>query len=233
MADPVRLITNGTAGIGLSSSGEFSRENSRTFIVSETFLHLLQVGTSVPKSCDVGMLANENFAYPVTGSIGMHEMISTFIDLNQEEALTPSSGSSSTSTKGASATSSKAPAMSTSGSGVFADTMNFNTTLMGGVTPSVQINPIGNKWGLSSPTNFGATVTRSDKHMLIVGLSLETSSTRIPLVSTTFLVPMSGSQARSALQKNRPISPAEQRALDAVQQQRLDTFLNRFGTVVP
>jgi hypothetical protein len=36
MADPVRLITNGMAGIGVNSSGEFSREAIRTFIVSET-----------------------------------------------------------------------------------------------------------------------------------------------------------------------------------------------------
>jgi hypothetical protein len=38
----------------------------------------------------------------------------------------------------------------------------------------------------------------------------------------------------SALQKSpsRIISPAEQRALDAMTQQRLDNFLNRFGTFV-
>jgi len=74
--------------------------------------------------------------------------------------------------------------------------------------------------------------SRTDKHMLIIGLSLEAGSTKTPLVAAT-LVPVSGYQARSALQKTRTISPAEQRALDAVQQQRIDNFLNRFGTFAP
>ena len=42
MADPIKLITNGTAGIGLSASGDFKRDNVRHFIVSETAQDLLQ-----------------------------------------------------------------------------------------------------------------------------------------------------------------------------------------------
>jgi hypothetical protein len=213
MADPVRLITNGTAGIGLNSSGEFSREAIRTFIVSETFARLLEEKIL---GCGHSPLQNENFAYPVAGSIGMAELISTFIDLNENDPLTASS-------KGAS-----------SGSGVFADTLNFNTILIGGVTPSVQINPVGHKWGLSSPTNFSATVTRTDKHTLAIGLSLATTADKTKqVVGTNPIVVTSGSQVRSALQKRGVQSPAEQRALDAVQQQRIDNFLNRFGTLAP
>ena len=219
MADPVRLITNGMAGVGLNSSGEFSREAIRTFIVSETFARLLQ--DTIP-GCGQSPLRNENFAYPVAGSIGMAELISTFIDLNENDPLTASSGGSGT--KG-----------STNGSGVFADTLNFNTTLIGGVTPSVQINPVGHKWGLASPTNFAATVTRTDKHSLAIGLSLATSAekTKQPIAGPVSMVPATGFQARSALQKRGVQSPAEQRALDAVVQQRYDNFLNRFGTLAP
>jgi hypothetical protein len=218
MADPVRLITNGTAGIGLNSSGEFSREAIRTFIVSETFARLLEEKIL---GCGQSPLQNENFAYPVAGSIGMAELISTFIDLNENDPLTASSGGSGT--KGTS-----------SGSGVFADTLNFNTILIGGVTPSVQINPVGHKWGLSSPTNFSATVTRTDKHTLAIGLSLATTADKTrQVVATNPIVVTSGSQVRSALQRRGIQSPAEQRALDAVTQQRIDNFLNRFGTPVP
>jgi hypothetical protein len=42
IADPVKLITSGTAGLGLSASGDFKRENLRHFIVSETAQDLLE-----------------------------------------------------------------------------------------------------------------------------------------------------------------------------------------------
>jgi hypothetical protein len=218
VADPVRLITNGMAGVGLNSSGEFSRENIRTFIVSETFARLLE--DPIP-GCGQSPLRSANFAYPVAGSIGMDELISTFIDLNENENAPLTASSAGSGTKG-------------SGSGVFADTLNFNTTLIGGVTPSVQINPVGHKWGLASPTNFAATVTRTDKHTLAIGLSLATTADKTKQVAAgNPIVVQSGSQVRSALQKRGVQSPAEQRALDAVQQQRIDNFLNRFGTLTP
>ena len=220
MADPVRLITNGMAGVGLNSSGEFSREAIRTFIVSETFARLLE--DTIP-GCGKSPLRGENFAYPVAGTIGMDELISTFIDLNENENAPLTASSAGSGTKG-----------SSSGSGVFADTLNFNTTLIGGLTPSVQINPVGHKWGLASPTNFAATVTRTDKHSLAIGLSLATTTDKTKqMAATNPIVVQSGSQVRSALQKRGVQSPAEQRALDAVQQQRIDNFLNRFGTLTP
>jgi hypothetical protein len=234
-ADPVRLITNGMVGVGLNSSGDFSRDNSRTFLVSETFSRLL--ADTVP-DCGIDKLQPENFAYPVAGSIGMTEMIATFIDLNEDDPLQlPASGggSDTSSPKTSSTTSSKgsSPAKST-GSGVFADTVTFTTTLIGGVTPSVQINPVGNKWGLATGTNFAATVTRTDKHMLNIGLSLATAGEimQFGYAPTTF-IPLSGSLARSSLQKGsgRISSGAEQRALDAITQQRIDNFFTR-GTVV-
>jgi hypothetical protein len=153
----------------------------------------------------------------------MDELISTFIDLNENENAPLTASSAGSGTKG-----------SSSGSGVFADTLNFNTTLIAGVTPSVQINPVGHKWGLASPTNFAATVTRTDKHTLAIGLSLATTADKTKQVAATNpIVVQSGSQVRSALQKRGVQSPAEQRALDAVQQQRIDNFLNRFGTLTP
>jgi hypothetical protein len=241
-ADPVRLITNGMAGINLSSSGDFVRDNNRTFLVSETFERLLS--NTIPK-CESGELLPENFAYPVAGSIGMTEMIATFIDLNEDDPLqlpASSGGSDTSSSKPASTTppagssKTKGTGSPATGSGVFADTVTFTTTLMGGVTPTVQINPVGHKWGLASPTSFAATVTRTDKHMLNIGLSKATSGeiAQIGIGPVTF-IPLSGSQARSSLQKSpgRISSGAEQRALDAITQQRIDNFFNRGTVVVP
>ncbi len=81
LADPVRLITNGVAGVGLGVSGEFSRNNARRFIMSDTFAKLL---------ADENLRCGDresNFAYPIAGRIGMKELISTFVDLNEDQSL--------------------------------------------------------------------------------------------------------------------------------------------------
>jgi hypothetical protein len=205
-ADPVRLITNGTAGVGLNSSGEFSRDNIRKFTVTDTFEKLLY--NNIPDCYD--RPTDPNFAYPVAGSIGMFELISTFVDLNEDDALQPIP----------------------SGSGVFGDQLMFVTTLMGSVTPSVQISPVGHKWGLATPTSFGATATRTDKHTLNIGLSMSTDKAKPTEAGPASLGPTSALSTTSALHKTSGTTSTEKRALAVVTQQRWDTFLDRFGTVV-
>jgi hypothetical protein len=61
LADPVRLITNGTVGIGLDGVGDFARNNTRRFIMSDTFDNLLH-----NHSFTCGD-RSPNFAYPIAG----------------------------------------------------------------------------------------------------------------------------------------------------------------------
>ncbi|WFU41813.1 hypothetical protein QA640_04710 [Bradyrhizobium sp. CB82] len=203
VADPVRLITNGTVGIGLNGSSELNRNNSRHFIMSDTFNNLLQN----PKLHCAD--TPPNFVYPIAGSVGMAELINTFVDLNEDKPL----------------------AVDSSSSRVFADTLTFTTTLTGSASPHVEIAPIGSNVGLASPSNFGASGQRLDKHMMIIGLAMEKKATgKAEVVAAPAFLGLP--RARSALQKTSVSSGAEQRALDAVTQQRLDTFLDRFGTVL-
>src|SRR5260370_15577154 len=149
LADPVRLITNGVAGIGLGASGEFSRNNARRFIMSDTFAKLLADDHLVCGSDGV-----ENFVYPIAGRIGIRELISTFIDLNEDKSL---------------------QTLDSGNSRVFADTMTFLTTLTGSGSPHAETAPGGNQWGVASPTSFSAFAQRIDKHMVIIGLSMDVS----------------------------------------------------------
>ena len=194
LADPVRLITNGVAGIGVGASGEFSRNNARRFIMSDTFAKLLADDHLVCLGDGV-----ENFVYPIAGRIGIRELISTFIDLNEDKSLQTLD----------------------SGSRVFADTMTFLTTLTGSVSPHVEIAPVGSQWGVASPTSFSAFAQRIDKHMVIIGLSMDISK------GVAGEAVLSLAARRSALQKNNVTSPAEQSALDAVRQARFDAYLDR------
>jgi len=201
LADPVRLITNGMAGVGLDAAGDFSRNNARRFIMSDTFANLL----NDPNPNLICGDRPSNFAYPIAGRIGIRELISTFIDLNEDKSLL---------------------ALDSGNSRVFADTMTFTTTLSGSVAPHVEIAPLGNKWGLASPTSFTAFGQRIDKHMVIIGLSMEAPKVRVgPAVA---VVPLAGvAQPRSALQKSKGTTPTEQSALDAVRQARIDAYLDR------
>jgi hypothetical protein len=195
LADPIRLITNGVAGVGVGASGEFSRENARRFIMSDTFAKLLADdhlpcrGDGVP-----------NFVYPIAGSIGIRELISTFVDLNEDKSL---------------------QTLDSGNSRVFADTMTFTTTLTGSVSPHVEIAPVGHRWGVATPTNLSAFAQRIDKHMVIIGLSMDISKG----VAGAAVLPLT--VGRSALQKANVVSPAEQSALDAVRQAKLDAYLDR------
>jgi hypothetical protein len=205
IADPVRLITNGVAGIGVSASGDFNRNNSRHFIMSDTFYNLV----SGNLNCG-DRIKTPNYAYPIAGSVGMFELISTFMDLNEDKDLQP---------------------LASGNSRVFADTLTFTTTLTGQVAPHVEIAAVGKRWGLASPTNVSAFGQRVDKHMMIVGLSMEPSKGPVREASFVRAVPLPAlSAGRSALQKSDVRNSAEQGALDAVRQQRIDTFLDRFGT---
>ncbi|MEH2562439.1 hypothetical protein [Bradyrhizobium sp. AZCC 2289] len=195
LADPVRLITNGVAGIGVGASGEFSRNNARRFIMSDTFAKLLADDHLVCGSEGV-----ENFVYPIAGRIGIRELISTFIDLNEDKSL---------------------QTLDSGNSRVFADTMTFLTTLTGSVSPHVEIAPVGSQWGVASPTSFSAFAQRIDKHMVTIGLSMDISKG----VAGAAVLPLA--VGRSALQKSNVVSPAEQSALDAVRQAKLDAYLER------
>jgi hypothetical protein len=197
LADPVRLITNGAAGIGLDASGDFSRNNARRFIMSDTFAKLLD---DQNLRCDTDR--PENFVYPIAGRIGLRELISTFVDLNETKNL---------------------QALDTGNSRVFADTMTFTTTLTGSVSPHVEIVPVGNQRGLASPTSLTAFGQRIDKHMVIIGLSMD-----VPKGAGIVPAPVSSVAAgRSALQKSNVGSQAEQSALDAVRQAKIDAYLDR------
>jgi hypothetical protein len=200
-ADPIRLITGGTAGVALGASGDFRRNNLRHFIVSETFQDLL---LNKELKCSPEYLS-PNFVYPIAGSIGLKELISTFVELNEVKRL----------------------AVDKASSKVFADTLTFTTTVSGSATPHVIVAPVGNRWGLASPATIGGSASRVDKHMLIVGLSQDTPKGGAVRRAGYGPAVLGLAQPRSALQKSGAVSAAEQSALDAVSQARLDAYLDR------
>lgn len=202
--DPIRLISRGSLGAGLNAGGTFTRSNQRHFKFSERFVELLY-DPNLAK-CGNEYLA-PNFAYPISGQIGMYGVLDTFIDLNEFTPLEKSG----------------------EGQSVFADTLKFTTVLDASAAPRLVLNPLGNRTGLTDAL-FTASVKRQDLHQLIVGLSFPDPPKG---ASGPQNVKRSPALAPSLFGARRPASansPQEQRALDAVDDQRFRTFLDRFGT---
>jgi hypothetical protein len=73
VADPVRLITNGTFGVGVTGSSDFNRNNLRNFELSDSFGRLLE-NRDLPCTKDY---LPENYVYPIAGTVGLRGLIET------------------------------------------------------------------------------------------------------------------------------------------------------------
>lgn len=195
VADPVRLITNGTAGIIFGGSSELMRDNQRHLAISDTFGDLL---FDEKMRCDPDYLP-ENFLYPISGRVGLSEVVDTFIELNEDKPLSE---------------------IDTKAKTVFADTLKFTTTLSGSATPHVQIDPIGNQLGLASPTNVALSASRSDIHTLTIGLAMGPPQ-YVPLSGIPGLPLAAGPPAYRTQQSNKAA------AFQAIQDLRIRSFLDR------
>jgi hypothetical protein len=206
--DPVRLISGGTgsAGVTLGASGSLSRNNIRRFKMADSFGGLLFKPLA---NCSRNYYLADNFAYPIAGNVGLRELIHTFIDLNEDAQLLSSKDD---------------------GPRVFGDTLKFTTTLSGSATPHVQLDPVGNRFGLAS-SNVGLSASRSDIHTLTIGLSMGAEG-QVPLASVSRgLFSLSGRIKTQAVPYGGAAANVN-RALETIDEQYWRNFLDRTGTLI-
>jgi hypothetical protein len=137
-----------------------TRETTRNFRTVDTFSDLMNIH---PRWCGGGELARD-FIYPISGDIGMQEVVRTFIMLSRiDDPFAPAPS--------APGTSGTAPTGTSSGTDVFtlADTLMFTTTLMAGLNPSLTLSPISRQFRLTS-ASAGLEAGRTDVHTVVVAL---------------------------------------------------------------
>jgi hypothetical protein len=201
-ADPVRLITGGIVGGGLSASSELMRNNVRTFKLSDTFGELL---FNDELRCEASDYLPGNYIYPITGSIGLKDIIDNFIDLNEDRPLVAAA----------------------SGASTFADALEFTTDLIGAAAPHLQIDPVGNRVGFNSPTGFGLTAQRKDVHKVTIGLATGALGS-----VTSYISPRGLLSPVQPVARETPIAAGNRaRAFKAIEDQRFNTFLDRAGAL--
>lgn len=145
LASPLPLPT---LNIGLSSSANRLRRNLRNFRVTDSADEIVNKMTT---ECIRDSNQSSEFIYPITGTIGMEELINSFYQLVQQNGLDGTKDDE------------DVPAIS--------DTITFTTTLTGGVSPLLAINPVGRSLQVAS-ASLNATTTRSDTHSVIISIAL-------------------------------------------------------------
>ena len=115
--DFANVLSHGLFSMPAKGSSDLQRQTVRIFRVNDTFGELINFRRG--RCTEDG--SPENFAYPVSGRIGLGELVETFVDLNEFQRLTGSKAGDTVPT--------------------IADTFNFQTTLIGSVTPQVTLTP--------------------------------------------------------------------------------------------
>ena len=143
--NPAGLFT-----LGLNGGKKLVRKAERKFKITTTAEALAQEGLD-DKYCDNMQAQHENLIYPITGKIGMEEVVTTFIEL-QLGISTPQNAKELT------------------------DTLTFTTTLSATATPKISLDPITDqKFRLASAEGtFGET--RVDIHKVAVAIGFGTNT---------------------------------------------------------
>jgi hypothetical protein len=152
-------LSNGSFTFNPSVGDSVTRGNIRTFTVIESFSSLLKMSSDRCRSEPTG----PNYQYPIVGTIGVAEMIDTFVNLALytglgAEQLNIAEGAGS-------------PNVEETAPPAMVDTISFTTTLSAGVNPLWVLNPVGSATQLTG-ASINVGVQRMDVHQVIIGLAL-------------------------------------------------------------
>jgi hypothetical protein len=156
-----RPLRGQTFSASIGANFDRMRENTRTFTISDTFSGLF---TKIPPKYCQNITEGKNYLYPVTGTIGVDEMIRTFVALTLFGDLMSEEDSPSDDAKAA------------SGPPTMGDTLKFTTTVALSPTPMITLTPIGTALQIAN-ANLMAKASREDMHEVIVALALPPPST--------------------------------------------------------
>lgn len=191
--------TKGTVGLNFKVNNDRQRQTIRNFRIVDNFGSLRKY-----RRCPKITEKTPNLVYPVTGTIGLDELVKTFVDLNEFQNL---AGKDEKNT---------VP--------VLADTFHFVTTMGASVAPSIGYTPVTTKFHLSRASGGPVGATRTDTHQVIVAVSLDPKKSRhlgaplsVPIIRLNTTLAGAGT------------SGAEQRALLEIDNQKTINSLNNIA----
>ena len=197
------LFARRAFGIAFKAGLDRSRENTRTFTVTDTFGGLVKSLTGCGER-----IVGPNYIYPISGEIGVKDMIQDFVYMTIFGNL---GGQSQT------------PATVPKGPPTLVDALLFTTTISGSVNPHVAFSPVHKDLGVTA-ANVNFAASRIDKHQVVVGLALAVKAQK-PLgvirnayFAPTFTSPAAGAPLVAPLLTASPLTGSEAIATAAVNQ---------------
>jgi hypothetical protein len=170
-------LTNGMFSLDISGGNKRFRQNIRRFLVTDTFGTMFsrqnnEVCAAFPHS------GEENWVYPITGSIGLAEVFHTFFRLSEYAGLTSSE---------------------TGKAATLTDILTFQTTLKDlSISPEVSLTRDTDAIHLTKASGTGAN-ERMDEHKVTLALWLQES--KRPVARTLGAVSRSPTAEAMAIQE--------------------------------
>ncbi|SFI61449.1 hypothetical protein [Bradyrhizobium sp. Gha] len=144
--------------LGLTGDGNRTRQNERTFTITDTVGFLLrELNTPKPNGdqyCDGHVAFSPNYIYPIAGRVGIYNTVYTFFELSFFDGLAANKADP-----------------GGSGAPVMADKLTFTTMIDLIAMPKVVFAPVGNAFQVADASATG-TLRRTDAHQVTVGLAL-------------------------------------------------------------
>jgi hypothetical protein len=147
--------------LGLTGNFDRQRQNERSFTITDNFGDLI---TKVHENYCTGQLAEDNYAYPIAGRVGIDRVVHDFVLLTLFGNLSGKSKDVTTAT-------------TASGPPTMVDQLQFITAIGGAATPKITFIPLGPAFQVSD-ASFPISASRKDTHQLTVGLYLDTTGTK-------------------------------------------------------
>jgi hypothetical protein len=200
----------------LLANGSFNRirHTKRNFKITDSFQELYHTNCGDPPPPGVPSQP-ENLIYPISGEIGVYEVVKTFIKLQQID-------------------NSKAGEVFT-----FGDTLMFTTVLSGGVHPKLVISPLPDRFRLAA-ANGDFSADRTDIHTVVITMAGDkprasgnksgTSKSAVSAVLKPPVLAVPGFQTNSSLVSTtvlQTMSDPRYRALLELDRQRIIELQNR------
>lgn len=138
-------FSDGKLLLSFSGGAERTRQAQRFVRVVQLFSDLKD-----DKSCGDAGAPYANLAYPITGKIGLDEIVGTYASLRRVTGLRR-----------------RGPEKS-----IFSDELSFTTQLDAGVTPKLEINSVAGQFKLTSASVTGS-VQRKDIHKVTVAIAVK------------------------------------------------------------
>jgi hypothetical protein len=165
--------------MGISGNLNRQRANDRTFTVTDTIGKMLE-GKTINKNYCNGRLVGENYAYPITGKIGVYQVIRAFLDIAifdnlQMQGPAVGAGKKAASGKAAPPADAAAASKVQASTNALVDQLTFTTTIDTTVSPKVVFAPAGHELQ-AADASVTPVFSRTDTHKVQIGVALAPAS---------------------------------------------------------